>query len=151
MRNYCTLSDKNYLAKGLALYRSLVKYSTVPWNLDYLCLDQESYETLTRLNLPGLTAYSLTKLELSDERLRLARSNRPYNEYCWTLASHWLHISLPKYDLLTYVDSDIVFYDDPDKFFIELGNASVGLTAHRHNTVGDRDGAYNVGVNKLQK
>jgi hypothetical protein len=48
---------------------------------------------------------------------------------------------------MTYIDSDIFFYQDIDIVYQEIGNKSVGIIAHRHNSVGsDRDGAYNVGV-----
>ena len=145
-RRYVTLSDKNFLAKGLALYRSLSVHSKGDWELNYLCLDQESFNTLKDLELPRLYAYSLAELEQTHPDLQAARANRPYNGYCWTLASYYLNAILPQYDLLTYVDSDIRFYRDPEIYFKELGMHSVGIIAHRHNIVGDRDGAFNVGV-----
>lgn len=148
MRQYCTLSDKNFLPKGLALYRALKKHSSEEFDLHYLCLDDESFVTLKDLSLPGLSPHSLQVLEAMSEDLQKAKQNRPYNEYCWTLASYFLNNLMETENLpdLTYIDSDICFYADPKIFFDEVGSKSVGIIAHRHNAVGDRDGAYNVGV-----
>jgi len=170
MKYLCTLSDWNYLAKGLALYESLKKTSSEPFFLFYLCLDDRSFEKLKVLNYSEIIPVSLREMEethishfreLADQ-LRTAKSNRPYNEYCWTLASYfcwhlikWGHLygrvasqeaTQGKIDRLAYIDSDIYFYGDIEKFYAEVGTRSVGIIAHRHNAIGDRDGAYNVGV-----
>jgi len=147
MKNLCTLSDWNYLAKGLALYETLKATSTEEFKLWYLCLDEKSFERLQALNLPEIVPVSLKAMEDLREDLRGARANRPYNQFCWTLASYFCWDLLKgKIDHITYIDSDILFYQDIDLFYKEIGARSVGIIAHRHNSVGDRDGAYNVGV-----
>lgn len=159
MRAYCTLSDWNFLPKGLALYESLKETSSEPFTLYYLCLDDKSFDKLNDLELEGITPISIAQFEQNNPVLQTARSNRPYNEYCWTLASFLCSrlIGIPSNvsgsgqiaevnDGITYIDSDIYFYADIKAFFDEIGNKSVGIIAHRHNHVGHRDGAYNVGV-----
>lgn len=152
MRHYCTLSDKNFLAKGLALYKSLRQHSSEEFELRYLCLDHESFTKIESLKLPGLIPQALSAVEEERHELKDARANRPYNEYCWTLASYYMDylLSMEGWDGLGYIDSDIIFYGDPKILYDELGDGSAGIIAHRHNAVGDRDGAYNVGFIHFQ-
>lgn len=156
MRTYCTLSDINFLPKGLALYESLQDTSSEPFTLYYLCLDRNSFDKLTDLGLKGILPIFIDDLERDNPELKTARTNRPYNEYCWTLASFLCNVLigiphlpgklLQTNEGITYIDSDIYFYADIKMFFDEIGAKSVGIIAHRHNHVGHRDGAYNVGV-----
>jgi len=146
MKHLCTLSDINYLGRGLALYESLKVTCQSEFQLYYLCLDQASFDKLSAINLPQLVPHLLANLENNDSNLQVARNNRPYNEYCWTLASYYSQYLLPEYPHITYLDSNLYFYADIDIIYKEIGEKSVGIIAHRHNSVGDRDGAYNVGV-----
>lgn len=147
MRYFCTLSDKNYLALGIALYRSLKEHCKEPFTLYYLCLDEETKTRLLNENYEEIEPVSLSDLE-QEKDLREARENRPYNEYCWTLASYFTYFLLKekKSGDLSYIDSDIFFYQDPQIIFEEIGSKDVGIIAHRHNCVGNTDGAYNVGI-----
>ena len=45
-----------------------------------------------------------------------------------------------------YIDSDIYFYKDPQIIYDELGNKSIGIIRHRHNTSSSVDGEFNVGI-----
>lgn len=155
MKYFCTLSDKNYLALGVALYRSLKLRCAEPFKLYYLCLDDETYNRFLSLNYKEIIPVSLSKWEKEEKELRDARENRPYNEYCWTLASYFSYYLLglnpsthlnQAIDHITYVDSDIFFYQDPEIIYKEIGEKSVGIIAHRHNCIGNTDGAYNVGI-----
>ena len=153
----CTLSDWNFLAKGLALYESLQETSKNTFTLYYLCLDKRSYDKLwlikSELDTDNgiIIPVCLEKFEETNPELKVARADRAYNEYCWTLASYFCNYLIANNIDITYIDSDIFFYADIDMFFKEIGNKSVGLIAHRHNLVGDRDGAYNVGVIYFRK
>ena len=149
MKYFCTLSDINYLPKGLALYKSLKKETKEDFILYYLTLDDSSARRLTELSLSNIIVHNLSEIETKREELKTARLNRPYNQYCFTLASYYLYylMGTEKIDHITYIDSDIYFYQDPDIIYKEIGDKSVGIIAHRHNKIGDdRDGAYNVGV-----
>lgn len=153
MRDFCTLSDYNFLAKGLVLFDSLKSTSSEPFRLHYLCLDDKSFDKLNKIKpeLDSPTAilipFSLEYLEEEDQELATAKANRPYNEYCWTLASYFCYDLMKDSErAVTYIDSDIFFHADIKLFFDDLGSKSVGIIAHRHNSVGHHDGAYNVGV-----
>jgi hypothetical protein len=148
MKYLCTLSDKNYLGRGLALYKSLKRHTADKFILYYLALDETCFKKLEELKLSGIIPISLSEIESKKKELFEARNNRPYNEYCWTLASYFSHYIISEFWVpdITYIDSDIFFYQDIEMFFKEIGLKSVGIIAHRHNTVGDRDGAYNVGI-----
>ena len=47
MRFYCTYFDKNYLVKGLTLYRSLQRHGG-SFTLWVLCLDEATFEAMLR-------------------------------------------------------------------------------------------------------
>ena len=148
MKYFCTLSDKNYLPLGIALYKSLKEHCKEEFTLYYLCLDKESEEILHNLAYDDIRTVTLFQLEKTSFDLQVAKKNRPYNEYCWTLASYFTHWLLkdPQVKHISYIDSDIFFYQDPDIIYKEIGDKSVGIIAHRHNCVGNTDGAYNVGI-----
>jgi hypothetical protein len=150
MKHFCTLSDKNYLALGIALYQSLKQQCEEDFKLYYLCLDDETYTRFLDYSKEEtkLEPISLKELEKEKEELRTARANRPYNEYCWTLASYLTLYLFGQHKMphLSYIDSDIYFYQDPEIIYKEIGKKHVGIIAHRHNSVGCTDGAYNVGI-----
>ena len=52
MKNFCTLSDYNYLPLGLSLYESLKKTTKGGFNLYYLCLDDKTFDTLEKFDIP---------------------------------------------------------------------------------------------------
>jgi hypothetical protein len=54
---------------------------------------------------------------------------------------------------ITYIDSDIYFYEDIQLFYDELDNKSVGIIRHRHIPINAStpDGKYNVGVVYFKK
>lgn len=152
MKFFCSLSDYNYLPKGLVLYDSLVKTSSENFYLFYLCLDREAFDYLNKLieqpDFFKIVPIYIGDLETEREDLKRAKGDRLPHEYCWTLASYLSDYLLETYGLdhITYIDADIEFYADVDIMYREIGTKSVGIIAHRHNKVGDTDGAYNVGI-----
>jgi hypothetical protein len=147
-RTFCTYFDRNYLSRGLALYRSLDARGG-SFTLHILCLDDEARETLAALRLPHARLISLSDFE--DPELLRAKANRATIEYYWTLTP-----SLPLYvlrqdqtvDVITYVDADLFFFAEPSALFEEMGDASVMIQPHRFPPrLADRaaNGIYNVG------
>ena len=117
MNSYCTLSDVNYLDRGLALYKSLCDVKDhAPFILNYLCLDDEIYAKLGDLDLPFLHIYKVEDLE-TDEVLKKAKHNRDRKDYIFTLASYFSDYLLNslEFDSIFYMDSDICFYHYPQK------------------------------------
>ncbi|HJQ19457.1 MAG TPA: glycosyltransferase family 2 protein [Gemmatimonadaceae bacterium] len=145
---FCTLFDRNYLYRGVALYRSLERHAG-DFTLVVLCMDDETYETLERLRLARVRLLRLGDFE--DAELLRAKGNRSAIEYYWTCTP-----SLPLYvlehepdaDVVTYLDSDLYFYSDPAPLFAEMETASVMIHEHRfaprlaHYA---ENGIYNVG------
>ena len=148
LNSYCTLSDINYLDRGLALYTSLCEHSTdKPWILSYLCLDDESYKKLVQLDLPYMHVYHIEQFDINED-LKEAKGNRDRKDYIFTLASYFSDHLLNSlgHDSIFYMDSDIYFYDDPQTIIDCCDEKDCGIMLHRHNFVGHRDGGFNVGV-----
>jgi hypothetical protein len=146
MRYYCTLSDKNYLKQGLALIRSLKKVMTSPFTIYYLCLDEETFAALD--GQEQVIAIPLPTVEATREELLKYKQRKPYNEYCWALASSFCRYLFEEVHLsdVLYIDSDVYFYSNPQIIYDELGDKSIGIIRHRHNTSSSGDGEFNVGI-----
>lgn len=150
-RYFCTYFDRNYLPRGLALYRSLQAHCS-DFTLWVLCLDEDAYTLLSRLALPGVEVIALADFERDDDELLQAKAGRSLIEYYFTLTpslplyifQHW-----PDVELLTYLDGDLYFFAGPQPLFDEIGDASIALISHRFPPVAqeqaDAFGIYNVG------
>lgn len=150
MYYFCTYFDRNYLSRGLALYRSLREHCP-DFKLWVLCMDHTAYEILEKLDLPGVHPLSLEKFERNDELLLSAKQNRSRIEYYFTCTpSLPLYIlnNWPEVDLITYLDADLYFFASPTPLFEELGSGSIAIIGHRfplHLKNEEIHGIYNVG------
>lgn len=115
--HFCTLFDKNYLYKGLALYSSLERYCP-NFSLWILCMDKTTYKILKKLQLKQVTLISLKEFE--DKKLLSVKNSRTLGEYCWTCTS-----SLILYLFKRYKKLDIIAYLDADLFFSPLRSLSI--------------------------
>lgn len=151
MDHFCTHLDRGYLARGLALYRSLERHAA-PCVLWVLCWDDVAFDSLRKLNLPNLRPVSVQAFESDDEALLRAKQNRSRVEYYFTCTPSWpLYIlnHFPEVDLITYLDADLFFYSSPAPIYKELGDKSVLIVPHRfpeHLRHLERFGIYNVGL-----
>src|SRR6266581_8063063 len=103
-RSFCTLFDRNYLSRGVALYRSLERQAGVGgFTLHALCMDDESRDVLTRLDLPSLRVIPLTEFE--DPELLKAKGTRSRIEYYWTCTP-----SLPLFVMDRELNAEVVTY-----------------------------------------
>ncbi|UCV02373.1 hypothetical protein [Dechloromonas denitrificans] len=130
-RYFCTLFDSNYLLKGVAMLRSLAKYCPDAY-VYILCMDAKTEQILTQLDLPNIQCIPLSDLE--DESLLLAKKERGIAEYCWTLSPclPWYVLqNNPQIELITYLDSDLLFYSPVEDLFDEIGDASITIIEHR--------------------
>ena len=146
--DFCTLFDRNYLFKGLALHESLQRH-VGDFTLWVLCMDDIVYEVLEKMHLPALRLISLAQFE--DEGLLRAKATRTQVEYCWTCTpSLPLHLfnHVPGIEMITYLDADLFFFGDPAGAYAEMGGGSVGIVGHRfspaHEGLAQNSGVYNV-------
>jgi hypothetical protein len=149
MRYFCTYFDSNYLVRALALYHSLERHCGA-FRLYALCLDTNSYETVTRCRLPHLGPIALPELEKGDVPLVNCKSNRSPVEYYFTCSPCLPLFLLEKYptiDLLTYLDADLYFFAHPEPIFDEMRGHSIGIIEHRcaPRIKYRENGKYNVG------
>jgi len=130
---FCTYFDSNYLARGLALYRSLERHVSA-FRLWVLCLDDSVYEVLRKLALPRMALITLSELESGDEALLQAKSDRNRAEYYFTCTpSLVLHIlsNYSEVDMISYVDADLFFFSNPSQLYDEFRAGSILMVAHR--------------------
>lgn len=133
MRHFCTLFDRNYLSRGLALHGSLERHGG-SFRLFILCLDAPTLEALAALQLPHVELISSRTLEDWDPDLRAARSNRSAPEYYFTCKPVLLRYVLTNFDgvdRITYLDSDLYFFSDPGAAEREFAGSDIALTPHR--------------------
>jgi len=149
-RHFCTYFDRQYLSRGLALRGSLARHCPA-FRLWALCMDDVSYDVLSRMRLPGLEPIALEELEAYDRPLAAVKPHRERLEYYFTCTPSlpgFLFERQPEIDLLTYLDADLFFFDSPEPIFDELRPASIGIIEHRfppHLRDWGRYGIYNVG------
>jgi hypothetical protein len=148
-RQFCTLFDSNYLAKALAMYRSMER-NAGPFHLTAFTFDDEAERLLGLLGLEHLTVVPLSALEAHDPALLSTKGDRTSVEYCWTATPalpRFLLETQPKLDEITYIDADLLFFSTPEPFFEEMGDDSVLITPHRYAREHAADiinGVYNV-------
>lgn len=148
--HYCTYFDSRYLSRGLSLHESLLKMAP-SFHLWILCLDDICYEAICNLKLVDVTPLRLAEIEQADSEFLSVKTNRSMLEYYFTSTSvfvSFLFAKNPEIDILTYVDADIFFYQDPTFLLDRFRDASVQIVPHRYserNCSLEKWGKYNVG------
>jgi hypothetical protein len=149
--NFCTLFDRNYATRGLALYRSLERHCAQPFRLTILCIDFETRDILAKLRLPHARLVLIE--DLGDPELVALRETRPRREFCWTCPASLMLSLLNEVspgDIVTYLDADLAFYSDPGPLFDELGDKDILIHGHRfaprYQFSAATSGTFNVGL-----
>lgn len=131
-KNYfCTLFDINYLAKGVAMIRTLQEFCPNS-HVHVLCMDDETKPILQSLNFSDVTYLTLDQVEDGD--LLEVKPGRNRAEYCWTLSPclPWYILENNSHiNIITYLDADLYFYSDVRPIFDEMADASVAIIEHR--------------------
>ena len=144
---FCTLFDQNYLIKGLAMYQSLATY-TNDMCLYVLCMDETTYQILDKLKLEK--AVLIKRVDFESPELLAVKAERSVAEYCWTCTPSIISYVMdqnPQIDYLTYLDADLLFFNDPQPIFDELGHTSVSIIEHKFSKGFEEsivNGKYNV-------
>jgi hypothetical protein len=149
--NYCTVFDKGFLSRGLALHYSLLKHSKKPFRHFILCADDATYEILAQMNLKYIVLVKMEDFEASDPKILEAKNNRDHREYMWTLSSVFTYYVLTHYkdvEYATYLDADLYFYASPEIVFEDMGKNSILIIPHNLPSKEEeaRLGTYNVGM-----
>jgi hypothetical protein len=149
-RVYCTYFDHNYLSRGLALYHSLQRHAPGS-RLWVLCLGDACHRTLVALDLPNILPVRVADFEAADPEVAATRSGRSAIEYYFTCTPAWMHFVMQREASaawVTYLDSDLFFYESPEIIYDELKDASVAIIPHRYTSrlrKLRKFGTYNVG------
>ena len=134
MEHYVTLFDSLFLPQGIALHISMERHVN-EYTLWILCVDDQSYEILDRLNLPHVRLLQLSKLETAE--LLGVKPMRSKGEYCWTLtpfAPRFVFEADANVARVTYLDADLWFRKNPVAIFREfdLSGKQVLITDHAY-------------------
>ena len=147
---FCTLFDKNYLYKGLALYQSLSAHCK-EFTLWILCMDGVTYSVLEKMQLENVKLIPLEDFE--DTALRKAKQERTAAEYCWTCTTPLILYVMqqgPQAAHVAYLDADLFFYSDPRPIYDEFGSSSILIIEHRfspeYQAWESTSGIYNVSM-----
>jgi hypothetical protein len=135
--NFCTLFDRNYLARGLSLHASLAAH-TRHFHLYIFAFDQDCYDTLQALQLAHVTVISLAEFE--DEALLRVKPTRTVAEYCWTSTPSTILYCIEHFQLehCTYIDADMVFYHDPRVLIDAMETDDVLISKHDYTPLYDQ-------------
>jgi hypothetical protein len=134
MEHFVTLFDSLFLPQGLALHKSMQRQieNFILW---IVCVDDEAYDVLIKLELQNVRLLQLSKLETSE--LLAIKPNRSKVEYCWTLtpfAPRFVFEANKNVRRVTYLDADLWFMKSPKPIFDELDKSGkhVLITDHAY-------------------
>jgi len=117
----------------MAMYNSLKKFLPDA-TLAILCMDDASYKLLGVSALPGVLLIPVEQLE--NKCLMSLKGKRSVGEYCWTMKPillQYLFDSIPNFEVITYLDSDLYFFDNPVKLLPVNKRWNVLVTTHKVN------------------
>jgi hypothetical protein len=131
MNYFCTLFDSFYLSRGLIMYNSLKRCSR-EFHLYIFAFDDLSFDILNSMKLHHVTVISLNEFE-TDE-LRKVKKERSKAEYCWTCTPSTIAYVLERYNVpeCTYIDADLVFFNDPAVLVREMNENSKNVLISEH-------------------
>lgn len=127
---YCTIFDSNYVARAITLYSSFIKVNNESL-FAFFCIDDQAADLLEKLQLQRCLIIRFEQYATS--ALLDTQETRSRGELCWTckpIAMLHLMESYPNAEWVVYVDTDMMFFSDPDAVF-ESTEAHYLLTPHR--------------------
>lgn len=133
MSHFCTIVDQSLIARGRALYESLLRHAG-DFDLVILCMDGETEAVLEKKAWPRVRLLSLGMLTKQYPALAPAAQDRSAEEFRLTckpwLLAHLLE-QLPARHLLTYLDASIFFFSAVGPIYASIGECSVAISPRR--------------------
>lgn len=155
-RIYCVYSDHRYMPRAATLIQTMRQHGCTDPVWLYALTDEglaaaqalklENTRILTRLDLE--TAYPALA------RVKADRTTLEYYYTCSPLVLDYAMKQVPEAQSVTYLDSDLAFFDDPQRVFDQIGDAPVAIIPHNfpHRLRAlERFGKYNVGLVTFQR
>ena len=128
--DFCTVTDKNFVYKCIALCNSIEKYisNSKIW---ILCLDEESENLIKKLEIQNTETISVSNL--NDPELEKTRLTRTKQEFAWTCKPNFMNylLQIKKVNTLIFTDSDLLFYNSIESVLEKYKNASILITSHK--------------------
>lgn len=149
-RVFTTYCDHRYLPRAVAMIESLRAVGSID-DVWVYCLTVQCLQALQALDLPGVRAVSLETLEAAYPQLLQIKPSRSTIEYYYTcspLVIEHVFITDPAVNVVTYLDSDLWFFANPQPIFDHIGAAPVAITPHNFPPrlrQYERFGVFNVG------
>lgn len=149
-QEFYTICDRGYLARFLVLHKSLVAFAG-DFRLRVICMDAVSRATLETLGLANVVPIGVEAIEARDEQLLAVKRSRTTTEYCWTIkpsAALYIFETDPAVNILTYVDTDIMFFDDLGSLYTDSEDQdALWIIPHRApDWMATDGGLYNAGL-----
>ncbi len=126
---FCMVVSRTRLIQAIACFLSLYK-NMDNFKVYILCVDEKCYEFLKEINSDKIVLVTIA--ELNREDLLAIKASRKLNQYCWTLKPGFIkHIFTldDSINRVTYIDSDLFFYQNPNVIFENQPDASVLLSS----------------------
>lgn len=138
IRTYCTLFDKNYLYQAVALHRSLVRHAG-EFRLYALCMDSTAHALLKKMRSDTLIPLSVE--ELITPQIAAVRARTSHGQFCWVCQPLICEFILERFevDMATYLESDSLFFSDPEVLFSAIGERSASLVPHNFSSEFDNE------------
>lgn len=145
--NFVTVINSKYLPQAIALHQSMINRILNPFRLWIICVDVDTFEFLTKLELTGVELIELTRVETKE--LLKVKTKRTVGEYCWTLtpfAPKFVFDLHPDVQVVTYIDADLFFLKDVSPIFDEFYLSRKKVLITRHGYAPDYDQSLNSGI-----
>jgi hypothetical protein len=129
---YCTYFDSHYLARGMVMLRSLLRWDPTA-ALYVLALDDLCARVLARTFRARVAVVDAGTLYAREPALAARRGGRSTWAFYAThkpVLVRYLLGQTPQ-PALTFIDADTWFFADPAPMFAEIAAASIALTPHR--------------------
>lgn len=126
---FCMVVSRTRLIQAIACFLSLYK-TMDKFKVYILCVDEKCYEFFKEINLDKIVIVRIS--ELNREDLLEIKTSRKLNQYCWTLKPGFIKYIFTLDDSIervTYIDSDLFFYQNPNVIFENQPSSSVLLSS----------------------